>query len=429
MGYEFFLINIFSSLIGALLITYFFYSIFGFTISTKRRLIFIAVFSLTSGFVSIYLASSPVRPIALFIIDVIIIKVLFKASLLQSFISFAIYTIGMAISDALVAVAASYITNDLIVNSIHTSKILPLIGNLSANIIALLLFLIIKPFKNYVVAVNRNKFLYLLTAFTVLVVAAFFALHHYMDVFNFTAYAIISVITILYCLFIILVWFITFRKAINEEELAQQKFYNESLRSTLFDLRRIKHDWSNTLTVIYSMLKMDKINELKQYVSELIAHNSEYGTSMEIYNIKNAGLFGIISSKINQASEKGVNVELSVIGEVESIPGVKISELCEIVGIFLDNAIEEAEKASKQVDILIRKGEKSTEITISNGCLDTPDIKAIYKEGYSTKGENRGMGLAIAKKIIGKYDNILHSTGFQENVFTQTLEIACEKGF
>ena len=173
---------------------------------------------------------------------------------------------------------------------------------------------------------------------------------------------------------------------------------------------------------------MDKIKELRQYISELIAHNAEQGSSTEIYSIKNAGLFGIISSKMNQASEKGVNIELSVIGEIENIPGVKISELCEIVGIFLDNAIEEALKAAKQVGILVRKSENGTEISISNGCLDTPDIKSIYREGYSSKGENRGMGLAIARKIIDKYDNILLSTSCDDNVFTQTLEIVAERG-
>ena len=131
---------------------------------------------------------------------------------------------------------------------------------------------------------------------------------------------------------------------------------------------------------------------------------------------------------MNQASEKGVNIELSVIGEIENIPGVKISELCEIVGIFLDNAIEEALKAAKQVGILVRKSENGTEISISNGCLDTPDIKSIYREGYSSKGENRGMGLAIARKIIDKYDNILLSTSCDDNVFTQTLEIVAERG-
>ena len=53
-------------------------------------------------------------------------------------------------------------------------------------------------------------------------------------------------------------------------------------------------------------------------------------------------------------------------------------------------------------------------------------MKMIYEAGYSSKGSNRGMGLAIAKKIIGKYKNILHISDYGDNTFTQTLTI--EKG-
>ena len=181
------------------------------------------------------------------------------------------------------------------------------------------------------------------------------------------------------------------------------------------------------MTVIYSMLKMDKISELKEYISELIVHNSEQ-VSTEIYNIKNAGLFGIISSKISQARDVGVKIELSVIGEIENIPGIKISELCEIVGILIDNAIDEAVKTKKTVDILVRKSELYIEISISNSCAEAPDLQLIFEDGYSTKGDNRGMGLAIAKKILDKYKNILHIASYEENVFTQTIEIRDGKG-
>jgi sensor histidine kinase regulating citrate/malate metabolism len=55
-------------------------------------------------------------------------------------------------------------------------------------------------------------------------------------------------------------------------------------------------------------------------------------------------------------------------------------------------------------------------------------MQKIYRDGYSSKGENRGMGLAIAKKVLGKYNNILHITSFENNMFTQTIEIVNRKG-
>jgi two-component system sensor histidine kinase AgrC len=169
------------------------------------------------------------------------------------------------------------------------------------------------------------------------------------------------------------------------------------------------------------------MSELKQYISELIAQNAEHGNT-EIFNLKNAGLFGIISSKINQAHEKGVAVDLSVIGEIENIPGVKISELCEIIGIFLDNAIEESCKSTKSIGLKMQNGNSYIEISIFNSCESKPDLQMIAKEGYSTKGDGRGMGLAITKKIIEKNKNILHITSYEDNVFTQTIEILKRKG-
>jgi len=420
-------INIISALIGSLLIIFFFTSIFGLIIQLKNKLAFIALFSLINGLISTLMASLAYKPVVLIILSMFIIMVFIKVTFLQSFISFALYSIGLAIGNALVSIAVSIAMNDIWIELFQESTAWLILGNLSANICAFLVFLVIKPFKYFIRAVKRNKFLYILTASTLIVIASSFALHYYMNAFSFLAYVIISIIIISYCIFTVLVWFSTLRRTIDEEELAHQKFYNESLHSTLFELRRFKHDWGNNMTVIHSMLQMNKISDLKQYVSELISQNNEH-KSTEIYNIKNAGLFGIISSKINQANNIGVNMELSVVGEIENIPGVKISELCEILGIFLDNAIEEAVKADKNVSVKIQRTDRFIEISVSNSCLAAPDLRMICKEGYSTKGENRGLGLAIAKKIIEKYKNILHITTYEENVFTQTLEIADRKG-
>ncbi len=426
MTYEM-IINILSAFLGALLIIFFFSSVYARKIELKNKLLFIAIFSIFNGLISTFLAAIAVKPIILLVVDILIIKILFNVTLLQSFISMAIFIIGLAIGDSISGIVISYLFRDLLIKSYQSNIVIPLFGNLVANAFAFLLFMILNPFKSYIKIFNKNKFLYILTAFTIVVISSSFALHYYIDAFNLAAYVIISVVILSYSIFTILIWFTTLRKAINDEELSQQKFYNESLRSTLFDLRRFKHDWVNNLTVIYSMLKMNKIKELDQYVSELIVQNSEQ-SSTEIFSIKNAGLFGIISSKMSEAKENGITAELSVIGEVENIPGVKISELCEIIGIFLDNAIEEAAKATKSISIEVRKREGSIEISISNSCSTIPVIQLIYKDGFSTKGENRGMGLAIAKQILDRNKNILHITSFEENTFTQTLEIVERKG-
>lgn len=427
MSNEMIAINTLSAVIGALLIIFFLKALMDLKIEKKNIFIFVLTFSLLNGYISSLLFRFAPKPLVLMIVSVIIIKYLLNTSFLHSFVSFAAYTISMAIGNAVIPVFARLVGSDLTVETLASDYMALLLANIFVNLLAFLIILMIKPLKSYIRIVQHNKFIIIFTGATFMVLCSSFALNYFMIDSNITAYLIIAAITISYCIFVFVIWFYSLRKAVNDEDLAQQKFYNESLRSTMFELRRFKHDWSNNLTVINSMLKMDKISELKQYTSELIAQNSEHSLT-EIYNLKNAGLFGIISSKINQSKEKGINVDFSIIGEIENIPGVKISELCEIVGIFLDNAIEESLKAEKFIGIKIQNNNSFLEITISNSCLSAPDFQMIYRDGYSTKGENRGMGLAIAKKLIGKYKNILHTTAFEENIFSQTLEIVNRKG-
>jgi len=424
MNYDVLLINIISALLGALYIIYYFSAAFAYNLTSKSKSFFIITFGLLNGTVSCLTSTTALKPVFLLTLSIALIMAVLKAPFIQAFLSFSIYIIGLAIGNALIPV----IIPNQTVATLQTQPLLLLAGNLFASLVAFLVFMLVRPIKKYIKMISSSdRFLLLLTAATIAVLCTTFAIHLYSSNFSKNFYLITAAISISYCIFTILMWFNALRHVIREEDLKQQKFYNESLRSTLFELRRFRHDWINNLTVIASMIKMNKTAELKQYVSELIDQCSSH-INTQIFDIKNAGLFGILSSKINLAAEKGISVNMSVIGEIEDIPDIKISELCEVIGIFMDNAIEEAVSVDKSISVNIVNGESFIEISISNSCRTAPDMQKIYHEGFSTKGTGRGMGLAIAKKIINSYKNILHITTYEDNVFTQTLEIANKKG-
>ncbi len=427
MSYDTIMINILSAFLGSLYIIYFFRTVIEMKLSRPGKIRFIAVFSMINGAISSLMQTSVYKPLILLVLSIIIIRLLLKASFIQSFLSFALYIIGLAVGNALIPIMLSLVSPGRSVESVLNDPLMSLAGNLFTNIVVFILFALIKPTKDYIKMISRDKFLLILTAITIIVICSTFAMYLYTKTLNVYACLIIASISISYCVFILLMWFASLRRVIRDEDLKQQKFYNDSLRSTLFELRRFRHDWVNNLTVIDSMIKMNKNNDLKQYVSELIDQCSHH-INTQIYDIKNAGLFGILSSKINLACEKGISVNMSVIGEIEDIPEVKISELCEIVGIFMDNAIEESENGDKIINLNIKDASSFMEISISNSCSSPPDMQKINIDGYSSKGVNRGMGLAIAKKIIEKYKNILHVTTYEDNTFTQTIEIANKKG-
>ncbi|HOA54267.1 MAG TPA: GHKL domain-containing protein [Clostridiales bacterium] len=416
------LINIMSAFLASLYIIYFQSIIRGLKLSKNVNARFSIIFALLNGIVSSLLHMSVYKPVVLLLLSTVMIMVLLKTGFIQAFLSFSLYIIGLAIGNAFIPLIISVLSPGTSVEQVVADPLMALAGNLFTNLIVFLLFVLIKPIKDYIKMLTRDKFLLILTAVTIVVITSTFAMYLYTMTLDIVACLIISSISISYCVFIILMWIASLRRVIRDEDLKHQKFYNESLRSTLFELRRFKHDWINNLTVIDSMLKMSKIAELKQYVSELIGHCWSH-TNTQIYSIKNAALFGILSSKVNLAHEKGISVNMSVAGEMENISGIKISDFCEIIGIFMDNAIEEASVSDSVINIDMREGDNFIEISISNTCTTTPDMQKLTVDGYSTKGEGRGMGLAIAEKIISRYRNILHITTYENNMFTQTIEI------
>jgi two-component system sensor histidine kinase AgrC len=105
--------------------------------------------------------------------------------------------------------------------------------------------------------------------------------------------------------------------------------------------------------------------------------------------------------------------------------GIKISELCEILGILLDNAIEAAsESEEKLIRLVVRKIDTSISFSIENSVKEIPDIRKIYEKSYSTKGDGRGMGLWFLNNIIKKNKNIMLNTLTNEKRFKQDLIVS-----
>ena len=100
-------------------------------------------------------------------------------------------------------------------------------------------------------------------------------------------------------------------------------------------------------------------------------------------------------------------------------------QLSRVLGVLLDNAIEASLEVTddKKIDINIIQIDKTTDIQISNTFNNTgTPIADFNKEGFSTKGTNRGLGLNSAHEIANKL-NMLLNTEIDESTFIQNLAI------
>lgn len=214
------------------------------------------------------------------------------------------------------------------------------------------------------------------------------------------------------------------------QEYEQLKEYTNMLEIVSNDMRKFKHDYLNILKTLGNYIEAEDIKGLRGfYKHELMPESSivigENKNLSLLQNIKLSPLKGLLSSKIIDAQSKGIQTNIEITDEIDSL-SIGTIDICRIMGIILDNAIEAALNCEvKKINLAIVRNDDNTIITVTNSCpSDTPPIHKIYEKDFSTKGEGRGMGLKIVKEIIHeKYSNILINTKIKDSIFKQEINI------
>jgi len=180
------------------------------------------------------------------------------------------------------------------------------------------------------------------------------------------------------------------------EKLVDIKIYAEALRSQT-------HEFMNKLHVVIGMIHMEYYDELKDYVMK-IAHQYQLEVGSVVRKIKDPVVAGFLLGKLSWAREVGVEMELS---EECCLPDLSdsdmVTELITIIGNLLDNAVDAVQEStikSINVKIIQSCGVLKIEVSDTGKGIPKDQYEVIFKNGYSTKGENRGVGLYIMKRSI-----------------------------
>lgn len=88
----------------------------------------------------------------------------------------------------------------------------------------------------------------------------------------------------------------------------------------------------------------------------------------------------------------------------------------------MDNAIEAAAREKKpQVTIVLLKEQGKLTFIVKNPTSQAVDLQRIWTAGYSTKGQNRGLGLTNLKEITRQYPDVWLETRVEKQEFVQML--------
>ena len=218
---------------------------------------------------------------------------------------------------------------------------------------------------------------------------------------------------------------------IESAKLEQQKKYILALEKNNNEIRKFKHDFNNIILGLDGYINNDDFDKekLKKYFNSTIMNfnnNIELNDIViaKLNSIKVSSLKSLITNKVLVAQNNTIDVDINIEGEITDFYTDEM-QLSRILGILLDNAIEAALEVTdnKKIEMNIIQIDKTTDIQISNtfNNIGTP-IADFNKEGFSTKGTNRGLGLSSAHEIANKL-NILLNTEIDGNTFIQNLSI------
>ena len=218
---------------------------------------------------------------------------------------------------------------------------------------------------------------------------------------------------------------------IESAKLEQQKKYILALEKNNNEIRKFKHDFNNIILGLDGYINNDDFDKekLKKYFNSTIMNfnnNIELNDIIiaKLNSIKVSSLKSLITNKVLVAQNNNIDVDINIQGEINDFYTDEM-QLSRVLGVLLDNAIEASLEPTddKKIEVNIIQIDKTTDIQISNIFNNTgTPITDFNKEGFSTKGTNRGLGLSSAHEIANKL-NMLLNTEIDGNTFVQILTI------
>ncbi|MCR4435981.1 MAG: GHKL domain-containing protein [Clostridiales bacterium] len=430
MGIDIFLLNLFFNFFIGIALVILAHTIYNIKFKIKEIIIFSTSLVIIFNTIAYFFKFLPswiniVKPVILFIIALLLAVLILRLDIKKSIISYGLVTIIYAISESITFLVFKLLKVDAMTIVSSNNFFIQLLAQGVLNAISYIIIVIIIFFKLYrsIFFNMRISLMYILITFLAAIITMSYYYLSAKNNLNTLSFVFIAALMVFYSVFMMISINAFYKLGVKEKELEQQKFYNEALDKSLDNLRRFKHGYNNNLSILYMHLKLGNYDKMLSYFDEMLEMNNRLNDTAAL-NIKNAGLYGIISSKIAYAEEKNVKFKIDPLSSVGEISNIKVTELCEIVGIFLDNAIEAAaESDDRSVAFYAGESDESVVISIKNTFREVPDTKKIYEKGFSSKGEDRGLGLWIVKNILKGNNHVLHNTSIRDNMFIQELVI------
>ncbi|EKS6649515.1 two-component system sensor histidine kinase DcuS [Enterobacter hormaechei] len=210
----------------------------------------------------------------------------------------------------------------------------------------------------------------------------------------------------------------TFR---DKTEISQLMQRIDGMVNYVDALRSHTHEFMNKLHVILGLLHMKRYDKLEEYIIQT-AQNYQTDIGAIQRKVKSPVIAGFLLGKINRAKEAGVTLTLA---EESQLPDTtneeQVAVLITVLGNLIENALDAMDgQPDGEIGLLLhyQNGWLSGEVSDDGPGIDPTQLESIFTKGYSTKGENRGVGLFLARQQIQNLGGDI-TVESEPGVFTQ----------
>lgn len=216
---------------------------------------------------------------------------------------------------------------------------------------------------------------------------------------------------------------------IEQERVANQQIYDYAykLEQLYHELNHFRHDYLNILVSLGESIRREDLEEIKGVYERVIQPTEKLvkGRDYIFGKLHQMGVIEIKSllfEKMVRAQTEKIEVRLELEDKMDTLY-VDVFPVYRVLAILLDNAIEGAKEAIiPYLSISFLQGEGIQQIEIENSCKEEEiSLTQIYQQGYSSKGENRGIGLATVQQLMDANHYITLQTFYDAGVFRQVL--------
>lgn len=209
---------------------------------------------------------------------------------------------------------------------------------------------------------------------------------------------------------------------VRTNNLEIQGVYIDTSKQIAEDTRAFWHNYSNVVSGLRSLVEVKDytMEEMTEMIEDLLKWDSEKSIKdkIAVLNIDHPAIKGIISSKLEKAKQRGINVSLKA-ENVEKVD-MNVIEMIEVLGILLDNAIEfSSQSKSKLIDMELGGVQgKSFKLKIANTFIEK-DGKPFKLEDSNNIGFNyiNKLSKKLSNKLVFEHKIIEEAFNADEKLF------------